>query len=59
MDEHYALLNAVNFANSPRAVCKLLRAIARGQTAIDNHHDTILIAAAEMIEACTPSWTRK
>ena len=46
-----ALLGAVNFANSPKAICKLLRALAGGQMAIDNHHDTILIAAAEMIEA--------
>jgi hypothetical protein len=37
--------------NSPEAICKLLRAIAGGEIARANHHDTILIGAAEMIEA--------
>lgn len=50
MTDDRKLLSAVK-ANSPRAICKLLRAIAGGSVAIENRHDTILIAAAAMIEA--------
>lgn len=37
--------------NSPEVICKLLRSIAGGTDTIARGHDTILIAAAEMIEA--------
>lgn len=37
--------------NDPKTICKLLRAMAGGTDAQANRHDTILIAAAEMIEA--------
>jgi hypothetical protein len=40
-----------DFSASSVVVCKLLRAIAGGADAGRNRYDTILIAAAEMIEA--------
>jgi hypothetical protein len=37
--------------NDPKVICKLLRAIANAERVKTDRHDTILIAAAEMIEA--------
>jgi hypothetical protein len=39
------------YGNKPQTVSKLLRALARGTDAQEQKHDTILIGAAEMIEA--------
>lgn len=50
-DQQARIDETAKLANSPATVCKLLRAIAGGRQAIDNRHDTILIAAVEMIEA--------
>ena len=43
--------NRLAAINSPETICKLLRAIAGGTDTIARGHDTILIAAATMIEA--------
>jgi hypothetical protein len=39
------------YGTKPQALSTLLRAIARGTDAQEQKHDTILIGAAEMIEA--------
>lgn len=44
-------LTEFGIKNSPETICKLLRAIAGSGSAKANRHDTILIGAAEMIEA--------
>lgn len=56
----FAMKNAFNagwrarerlFSDDPQAIVPLLRAMATSTDAIENRHDTILIAAAAMIEA--------
>ncbi len=45
------LLKNAGVFNDPQVICKLLRAIAGGTEAQASRIDTILIGAAEMIEA--------
>lgn len=44
-------LKAAGVLSEPRELSKLLRAIASGTDAKKHRHDTILVAAAEMIDA--------
>lgn len=39
------------YGNKPQTLSQMLRAIAQGTDAKEQRHDTILIGAAEMIEA--------
>jgi hypothetical protein len=39
------------YGNKPQMISNLLRALAQGDDAKEQRHDTILIGAAEMIEA--------
>lgn len=39
------------YGNKPQTLSKMLRALAGGADAKEQKHDTILIGAAEMIEA--------
>lgn len=45
-----AAFKTLGFVNDPATISKLLRALAGGELAKTNRHDTILIGAAEMID---------
>lgn len=51
MDVESELRRSLAVYNDPKSVCQLLRALAGSDNARENRHDTILIGAAEMIEA--------